>query len=117
MATYDGDLFSFANNNLIESIKETSEVLVNNEDIHFEIEKKYIEINSDKKEIDYDAYKLLLNDIKEVLRKQLSVEEFSDIFKINKTQANSWLKRAVEEGYVKNIINLLAIKLYKIFIF
>lgn len=99
IATYEGDLFSFAKDNLINIKKERNKE--GNSTIDFKSDSA--KCNSIGKE--YDAYRLLLNYIKEVLRKPLSSEEFSTIFNVNKTQANNWLKRAVEEGCVKKYKN------------
>lgn len=101
---YEGDLFSFANNNIVENSTIAKEVVskekssIDKEEIEVAVEKNLNEENTVK---DYDSYKLLINNIKEILLNPLSAEEFSAILNVNKTQGNTWLKRAIEDGLVK----------------
>lgn len=113
VASYEGDLFSFAHDNNTEVAINNSCEIVGKEEICIvnEDAKKELEVKNTDKE--YDAYKLLINDIKEVLIIPLSVEEFSDIFYVNKTQGSAWLKRAVEDGIVKKLNKPVRYKIIK----
>ncbi|WP_300382113.1 DNA-processing protein DprA, partial [Clostridium sp.] len=101
---YEGDLFSFANNNTVENSTVNKEIVskekgcTDKEEIEVAVENNLNEENTVK---DYDSYKLLINNIREILLNPLSAEEFSAILNVNKTQGNTWLKRAVEDGVVK----------------
>lgn len=123
---YDYDLFSLAKDNLsnedlnkeIEISKEFKEnkllkevnlkdyLNVNNED-----DKKIEEVKKEssrepklrENEKNFDAYNILLQNIIEALSNELTPEEFAQYFNVNKTQGNSWLKRAVEDGIAKKL--------------
>ena len=89
-AYYEGDLLSFVDN----SESKICEENLNN---------KIIEEENKDEGVNYDIYFLIKNTIKTVLKEEMTSEKFCEILNINKTQGNTWLKRAVEEGIVEKL--------------
>ena len=89
-AYYEGDLLSFVDN----SESKICEENLNN---------KIIEEENKDEGVNYDIYFLIKNTIKTILKEEMTSEKFCEILNINKTQGNTWLKRAVEEGIVEKL--------------
>ena len=88
------------------AVKETKDKTNEDNDVELinssNMAKESNDVIKEKKEIkNFDAYYMVLNNLKEYFMDEHNADEFKETFNINKTQASSWLKRAVEEKVLK----------------
>jgi len=97
---YEGDLLSLVNINVNNETNNTE-----NKESNQICEKENIKYKRNQDITNFDVYYLIIDKIREALINGLSLDEFRELFNVNKKQATEWLNRAIEDEKIKKLSN------------